>query len=265
MNYIYEVDDSQGELRALSTPSAAGPWNPQHQHGAAPTALICWVVERIPTLVPMHVARITVDLLRPVPVAPLEVKSEVLREGRKIQLCQIQLFADGTEVTRATVLRIRSTPLSLPDTVKDEPVMYPSPEESRAPKESSSGSNAFVTGLQMRIAKGGFRRPGPAAIWFRAERPIISGAPITPLMRAAITSDFCNGTSAMLDFNDWTFINGDLNINLARMPVGEWILLDAESYVGPTGVGIAFARLGDVQGYFGRAVQSLVIEPRTKP
>jgi hypothetical protein len=264
MNYIYEVDDSQGGLRALSTPLSSGPWNAQHQHGAAPTSLICWAVERIPTLAPMQVARITVDLLRPVPVAPLAIKTDILREGRKIQLCQVQLFADGVEVTRATVLKIRSTSLSLPDTVKDEPVMYPSPEESREPKKDTTGLNAFTTGVQMRFAKGGFRRPGPAAVWFRADRPIVSGAAITPLMRAAIASDYCNGTSTMLDFHHWTFINGDLNINLARMPIGEWILLDAESYVGPNGVGIAFARLGDTQGYFGRAVQSMVIEPRGK-
>ena len=45
-------------------------------------------------------------------------------------------------------------------------------------------------------------------------------------------------------------------------PVGEWILLDAESWIGPDGAGLAMARLADERGYFGRAVQSLVIEKR---
>jgi len=115
----------------------------------------------------------------------------------------------------------------------------------------------------MRAAKGGFRRPGPAAFWFRAVRPIIAGEPISQLMRAAIAADFCNGISSPLDFRQWTFINGDLNFNLARMPIGEWVLLDAESYIGPTGAGVAFGRLGDAKGYFGRTIQSLVIEPRS--
>jgi hypothetical protein len=39
-------------------------------------------------------------------------------------------------------------------------------------------------------------------------------------------------------------------------------LLNAETQVGPDGAGLAVARLGDRQGYFGRAVQSLVIEKR---
>jgi hypothetical protein len=258
VDFVYEVRGS----RVLTTPLASGPWNPNHQHGAAPTALICWAVERIPTREPMQVARITVDLLRPVPIAPLELKTEVVREGRKIQLCSAQLFADGVEVTRASVLKIRTAQFQLPDSVVEERVALPGPEESRTPRRDPEGTNLFTAGLQLRAAKGGFRRPGPAAMWFRAERPLIAGESISQLMRAAIAADFCNGTSSMLDFREWTFINGDLNINLARMPVGEWVLLDAESYVGPSGAGVAFARLGDVQGYFGRAAQSLVIEPR---
>jgi acyl-CoA thioesterase len=81
-------------------------------------------------------------------------------------------------------------------------------------------------------------------------------------MRAVVAADFCNGTSAALDFREWTFINADLTVNFARQPAGAWILLDAESWVGPDGAGIASARLADQSGYFGRAIQSLVIEKR---
>jgi Thioesterase-like superfamily len=259
MNYVYEMNGDD----VLSTANASGPWSAQHQHGAAPTALISWAVERIPTLVPMQVARITVDLLRPVPIAPLKMKSEVLREGKKIQLCSVRIFAADQEVVRATILKIRAADLALPDSVSDLPIQLPGPDESRAAREIPKGVNEFTRGVQMRYAAGSFNKPGPAAIWFKAERPIVAGEGITPLMRAAIASDYCNGTSSPLDFNQWTFINGDLTINLSRMPVGEWILLDSESYIGTKGAGVAFARLGDVQGYFGRAVQSLVIEPRS--
>jgi hypothetical protein len=81
-------------------------------------------------------------------------------------------------------------------------------------------------------------------------------------MRAVVAADLCNGTSAALDFRHWTFINADLTVSFARQPVGEWILLDAESWIGPDGAGLAAARLADERGYFGRAVQSLVIEKR---
>jgi len=84
------------------------------------------------------------------------------------------------------------------------------------------------------------------------------------LQRTAMVGDFCNGVSTVLEWGQWTFINGDLTISLARPPIGEWILLDAQTWLGDGGSGIAFAKLGDQRGYFGRAVQSLVIEPRER-
>jgi hypothetical protein len=114
----------------------------------------------------------------------------------------------------------------------------------------------------MRAARGRFGVPGPGAIWYRVDRPLVEGSSVSQVMRAVVAADFCNGTSAVLDFQEWTFINADLTVNFARQPVGSWILLDAESWIGPDGAGLAMARLADSQGYFGRAVQSLVIEKR---
>jgi hypothetical protein len=114
----------------------------------------------------------------------------------------------------------------------------------------------------MRAARGRFGVPGPGAIWYRADRPLVEGAAVSQAMRAVVAADFCNGTSAVLDFEQWTFLNADLTVSMAREPVGDWILLDAESWIGPDGAGLAMARLADVKGYFGRAVQSLVIEKR---
>lgn len=233
------------------------------QHGGAPASLVAWAAEQIPTREPMRVARITIDLLRPVPIAPLTIRTDVVREGRKIQLCSIALLADGVEVTRASVLKIRADAPMLPDDIGQERIELPGPQAGEAPTELLGGqSNAFIRGLSLRIVRGGFRQPGPGAVWFRAQRPVVAGQPLSPLMRAAMTSDFCNGVSSVLDFHQWTFINADLTISLARMPVGDWILLDAQTWLGDQGAGLAFAKLGDERGYFGRAIQSMVIERR---
>jgi hypothetical protein len=256
---VYRVEGAT----AVTNACAAGPWDPKLQHGGAPSSLIAWAVERIATREPMQVARMTVDLLRPVPVAPLEIRTEVVREGRKIQICGVALLHEGVEVVRASVLRIRRRDVSLPEAAMEERIAAPGPDEGREPQGLPANSNAFIAGLSVRSVRGDFRTPGPAAIWFRAHRPIVEGEPLSPLMRAAMTADFCNGVSAVLDFRRWTFINADLSINLARMPIGEWILLDAHTWLGPDGAGIAFAKLGDERGYFGRAVQSLVIERRS--
>jgi len=255
---VYRVEAT----RVMPSRHAGGPWNTSLQHGAAPAALVAWAAERIPAGQPMQVVRLTIDLLRPIPIAPLELETEVVREGRKIQVASVRLLADGTEVVRASVLKIRAARFVLPDTAVAAAPELPGPELGIEPRELTEIPNPFLSGMSLRAVRGGFRQAGPAAIWFRADRAIVEGAAITPLMRAAITADFCNGASAVLDFHRWTFINGDLTVNLSRLPDGDWILLDAETWVGPDGSGLAAARLADLNGYFGRAVQSIVVEPR---
>jgi Thioesterase-like superfamily len=258
MNCLYRVDQD------VATPTAytAGPWGDDLQHGGAPTALISWAAERMPTREPMQVVRITVDLLRPVPIAPLTIRTEVLREGRKIQLCAVTLLHEDVVVVRASVLKIRRAELTLPPTAIEEPVTLPGPEAGEPTDVPDENPRRFIRGLTLRVVQGQFRSPGPAAIWFRVEHCLFAGETPSPLQRVAMIADFCNGVSTVLDFRSWTFINGDLTISLARLPLGDWILLDAQTWLGDHGAGIAFAKLGDTRGYFGRAVQSLVIEPR---
>jgi hypothetical protein len=257
MQAIYRVDGH----RVVTSPDAAGPWDPRMQHGAAPAALVVWAAEAIPTPQPMRIARVTIDLMRPVPVAPLTLQTEVLREGRKIQLCAVRLLAEGVVVVGATVLKIKTQALNLPSEVADVAVELPGPDQAREENVNFS-SSPFVTGISLRAARGRFGVPGPGAIWYRVDRPLVEASAVSQVMRAVVAADFCNGTSAALDFREWTFINADLTVNFARQPAGAWILLDAESWIGPDGAGIASARLADESGYFGRAIQSLVIEKR---
>jgi acyl-coenzyme A thioesterase PaaI-like protein len=253
MEAIFRVDGAH----VVTSPDAAGPWDSNMQHGGAQASLVVWAAERIPATVPMQVARVTIDLMRPVPVAPLTLETEVLREGRKIQLCAVRLFANGTLTVGATVLKIKKQAQPLPDDVIEPPLDVVAPEQSRIEPQNSP----FGLGMTIRAARGRFGGLGPGAIWYRADRPLIEGFPISQAMRAVAASDFCNASSA-LDYRKWTFLNADLTVSMAREPVGEWILLDAVSWIGPDGAGLAMARLADMTGYFGRCAQSLVIEKR---
>ena len=243
---------------------AAGPWHPGLQHGGAPSALAVHAAEAVPTLAPMRVARVTVELLRPVPVDLIAVETEVLREGRKIQLVQVRLLHQGTEVTRATVLRVRTVDLPLPGEVAMPPVTS-APEEF----ETDAGFRGlkrdavtFGANFDMRRIRGGFGQLGPGQAWFRQHRDTVAGVATSPAMRAMAVADFSNGIAPVLPFAEWTFLNADLTVSFARMPEGEWIFSDAESWAGADGQGLAMTRLADRRGYFGRAVQSLLLERR---
>src|SRR5258708_9129504 len=228
MDAIYRVDGD----RVVTSPNAAGPWDARMQHGSAPAALVVWAAEAIPTPQPMRIARVTVDLMRPVPLAPLTLQTEILREGRKIQLCAVRLLAEGVVVVDATILKIKTQQLTLPPEVEDQPVELPGPDQAREEPPDFSAS-PFVAGISLRAARGRFGVPGPGAIWYRVDRPLVEGAPVSQAMRAVVAADFCNGTSAALDFRQWTFINADLTVSFARQPLAEWLLLYPQSSTVP--------------------------------
>ena len=157
MDAIFRVDGND----VVTSPFAAGPWDPSMQHGSPPAALVVWAAERIPTPVAMRVVRVTVDLMRPVPVAPLTIESEVLREGRKIQLCAVRLLAKGVVVVGATVLKIKVQANELPPEAAILPVELPGPDQSRV-EPADFSSSPFVSGMSLRAARGRSARPVPA-------------------------------------------------------------------------------------------------------
>jgi hypothetical protein len=91
--------------------------------------------------------------------------------------------------------------------------------------------------------------------------PVVAGEPPSPVARVAAAADFGNGISWVLSrLAGYRFINPDLTIYLHRMPVGDWVCLDAATAVEPQGIGMAESRLWDERGPIGRSVQSLLLE-----
>src|SRR5260370_41528103 len=76
-----------GDL-AVPTELARGPWSPDAQHGGAPAALLARALERADPGPARFVSRLTVELLRPVPLTPIEVRTRTLRPGKKVQWLQ---------------------------------------------------------------------------------------------------------------------------------------------------------------------------------
>ena len=68
--------------RLIPTDFARGPWDPRALHGGPTGALLARAIESAPTDgIAFEVARLTVELLRPVPVEPLVLAAEVVRPG----------------------------------------------------------------------------------------------------------------------------------------------------------------------------------------
>ena len=103
---------------------------------------------------------------------------------------------------------------------------------------------------------------GPASDWIRLAVPVLPGEVPSPLQRVMGAADFGNGISRVVEFTEAVFINPDLTVHLHRLPVGEWVCLQAASRLEGAGVGLAQSALWDEQGPLGRALQSLLVEAR---
>lgn len=243
--------------KVIASPHTAGPWDPSMQHGGAPTGLITHIAENLPSDNPMLVTRLTVDMKRPIPLGELEVKTEITRQGRNIQAADITLIANEKEVCRAAILKIREDAHEMPEDTRPPPNPY-KPGMTQHEVVRFKGFNDGIKIFEAEDAPSHMRR----AAWFHISRPFFADQPTTPTMRGAATGDYCNGFGSGLDFNKWSFINADLTIHFARKPVGENIMLAANAWIGPDGRGLGYGELADEHGFFGRAVQSLVIGKR---
>jgi hypothetical protein len=92
--------------------------------------------------------------------------------------------------------------------------------------------------------------------------PVLAGEAPSPLQRVMSAADFGNGISRVVEFTEAVFINPDLTVHLHRLPVGEWVCLQASSRLEGAGVGLAQSALWDEQGPLGRSLQSLLVEAR---
>jgi hypothetical protein len=238
-----------------------GPWDPGHQHGGPPVALAGREVARAAEALGLtHVARLTANLLRPVPIAPLRLELATDYAGRNVAHFSGRIHDGEREVVRFTALAQREQAIELP--------AHDWPQAPRAPEELApvvfphrAGSTGYHDLVELRVAAGTLTR-GPCATWFRLQHPLVAGETPGPLERVAVAADSGNGISAVLPFKHYLFVNPDLTINLLRPARGEWICVDARTLLGPAGGGLAEALLFDVFGLIGRSTQSLTVRPR---
>jgi len=251
-----------------ATELSRGPWDPASCHGGPVGALLVRSCERVePTDTPAawHLARITVELVRPVPVlAPLHVTAEVERPGRNVSLVGARLTnADGVEVARARALRIRVAVVDLPDTYSlERPFGVPGVGREAVPDFGGDDVAYHRDSVELRFVDDASFGRGPVSLWCRLLHPVLPGEEPTGAQRAIATADFSNGVSTELDPASTLFINPDLSMHLLRQPEGEWIGMQARSHYGTLGAGIAEAALFDARGRCGRSVQSLFVAPR---
>jgi Thioesterase-like superfamily len=248
-----------GHFRAL--PLTVGPWDPNHQHAGPLSALICRAVEREAAPHGLgHIGRLTVNLLRPAPVGECRIGISALYVGRAAGHFSGRLISEDKDIALFTALAQRETDAPVPGELP--PQAPRSPDDSPPYKMTFEGRKFGYADLVDIRAAAGVPFRGPSAAWMRLNHPLIRGEAPSHYQRVVVAADSGNGVSASLDINEYLFVNSDLTINLFRRPIGEWICLEARTYFGGNGCGLAESALYDERGLIGRATQSLAVRKR---
>jgi Thioesterase-like superfamily len=243
-------------------PATAGPWSAQSQHGGPPSALAARAFELHEPDPGQRLARVTVDILRPVPVGKITVRTRTVRPGRRVTLLEAVLEADGQEVIQARGWRIAVAGGQAAATPPG-PVPPPIPPPRPLPEFPGAHTAGYMQAVDWRyVAGGGFDVPGPARVWARPRIPLVPGEELSPMSRALLIADSGNGVSSTLDVARFLFINVDLTVVAPRDPVGEWVLLDAVTTIGEQGTGLAESVLSDQSGPCARGMQTLLVAAR---
>ena len=251
----------------VATDHARGPWDPRHCHGGPVAALLARAAEHVDgDGSPWQVARLTIELTRPVPVGkPLTLTCHIERPGKRVSLVAAMLRDCDVEVARLTALRIRRQAVLLPDgaNLADDPPMPP-PESGQHERSSWAAEQVAFhkDACEHRFLAGSWSAPGPVAVWIRLLVPVVPGETPSGVQRVVAAADFGNGVSGALPYQRFLYINPDLTVHLLRPPAGEWIGLHAASHYGDEGAGLAESALYDRNGRLGRSLQSLFVAAR---
>jgi Thioesterase-like superfamily len=252
---LFEIDGD------VATPSelTRGPWDPRAMHGGPPAALLARAIERCDPGPATFLARITVELLRPVPLVPLTISARTLRPGKMVQWVEAILHADDVEVARAVGLRLR--------TVTDSPVAAPPIDPFPGPDAAALidldpqmlRGVGYWNANDIGMVTGTFGAAGPGGAWLRLTVPLVAGEIATSAERVAAAADFASGVGNPIDMTRGGAINADLTVAMHRPLRGEWVGLDARAWASAQGTGMAEAVIHDTEGPVGRSIQSLLV------
>lgn len=268
-----------GDGRYSATEYCRGPWGTGTLHGGAVAGLLGHVAEQASLDDAgdrsLACTRLTVEIFRPVPQATLEAAARIVRSGRRSQVIDVTIAVDGVLHARASTqwaaLGVSPRPASGLEEVDSAPVLAPPPRptfasDPRAGSEFDYPEPGFnCDTCELRYVKGSHETAGPGITWMRLISPVVASAENSPFVTAAALSDLAAAAGWEPSPMGASFINPDLTLQLARLPIGEWVAIESHVEHGTASTAALSAQLFDDTGPFGRVLQTLVESPIQLP
>ena len=232
---------------------ATSPWG-QVLHGRLIGGLTARAAEQARAADPdMFCSRLTVDMFRSVPLAPVRVRTRPVRAGKRIAVLEVTIEQDDGPVGqgRAVLLRRSEQP--------DGTFRLPPAWDALAPPQLGpphAASGPWWTPPWESWWVGGPTAPGHPAgamgdgLWIRDLHPLIGGEQLTPLVRVGMAADLSSPVSNFSSIG-LNFINADYTVYLGREPHGEYVGVQPSGHISERGVAAGQCVLHDLRGAVG--------------
>ena len=245
----------------VATEMTRGPWDDEFQHGGPPAALLAQVIQNLGANHDEYrVTRMTVELLKPVPIAPVRVELGSVT-GRSVQRVEATLAVEGTTVMVARALRIRRKKVQVPNV--PAPAPWPEPDTLQDFVFPFFRNDVgYHRAVQLKVARGVWGET-PVGIWAKPRIPLVAGELTTPLENLIILADAQSGMGIPLDPAHYTFLNPDLTVYIERTPDTGWLGFDIRSTANTDGAGLSQSAVRDARGLVARTAQSLIVAKRS--
>jgi acyl-CoA thioesterase len=236
------------------TPFAQSHWGDDHLNGPAVVGLAARTLELecgAPDFMP---TRLAVDLFRAARGVPTAVAVRVVRDGRRIRSAECDVAQNGRLVARATLLQYRRS-TAPPGRLWAAPMTFPplpsADETALTQVGSEDGGRSRSPGEHQNDSRKSF---------YKRAIDVVAGEKLSDFVRAVMAAE-ATSLVTNLGTHGVGYINGDLTVGLARLPVGEWIGVQGNSHWASDGVAVGTATLFDQSGAFGSGMTTAVSNP----
>lgn len=238
----------------VPTRFAQSHWGDDHLNGPAVVGLAARTLELESGSPDFMPARLTVDLFRAARGVPTAVVVQVLRDGRRVRGAECEVLQGGRAVARATLLQYRrstappgrlwatSTNFAAPSSVDDETL-------TRVGSDDAGWSGSP-----------GDHQNDSRKRFYNKAIAVVAGEKNSQFIRAVMAAE-ATSLVTNLGTKGVGYINGDLTVGLARLPVGDWIGVQADSHWASDGIAVGTATLFDETGAFGSGMTTAVANP----
>ena len=241
---FFSVD---GSGAFVPRPHARSPWSAEMLHGRLLAGLVARDVERRHLDGGFVFSRLTVDLFAAVPMQPVAVHSERVRDGKRVRAVDVEVRCADRVVARAAALLLVA-PGPPPGRVWGRPAWTaPDPADLAAPPRTPEAD--AMGSPDMRFIGRPLGGVGPYEAWLREPWGLVDGEVLTPFARAVMAADVTNPLSNWGD-EGLHYINADLTVYFSRPPVGEWVGLEVTDHLDAAGIAVGQSRLHDAAGPF---------------